>query len=181
MFRYRPNGVLVCSPTGLQSIYGSKSNTVRSSWYQCFLRNNESENILSARSKAAHSRKRRALNMAFTDKALRSAEPYALNHITRWFELIMQQSRCGGSEWTEPINMNEWSDHLFFDIMGELCFGKNFNLKEPEANPWKAIPDVIVSSTKVLNAVSPKESSFPRNHANILDWTVSIHRVLGMG
>ncbi|KAI1475847.1 hypothetical protein F4774DRAFT_395527 [Daldinia eschscholtzii] len=35
-------------------------------------------------------------------------------------------------------------DALIFDIIGDLSFGKSFNIKEPGANPFKTIPHGIV-------------------------------------
>ena len=39
--------------------------------------------------------------------------------------------------------MAEWNDRLAFDIMGDLCFGRSCEIKEPGENPFKAIPKSI--------------------------------------
>ena len=55
------------------------------------------------------------MNAAFSDKALRAAEPYIIQHADRWCELLLG---APGKEWTSPTNLAEWSDYLVFDILG---------------------------------------------------------------
>lgn len=79
-----------------------------------------------------HARKRRVLNNSFSDKALRSAETFVLSNTDRWCELIDEHAASsGGDAWSSPLNMTDWINHLVFDILGDLCFGKQFNMKEP--------------------------------------------------
>ena len=107
-----------------------------------------------------HARKRRVLNAAFSDKALRSADDISIRHINRWCELL--EKRHGGeqgAQWTEPKNMTEWSDHLILDILTELSFGKSFETKEPGDDPKKTIPHSIVRYLSLMYPVSTSMSS----------------------
>jgi hypothetical protein len=44
---------------------------------------------------------------------------------------------------------------LVFDILGDLCFGKNFNMKEPGSD-LRHIPEVMVSFLELLHPVSSR-------------------------
>lgn len=100
-----------------------------------------------------HARKRRVLNSAFSENAIRSATAFVIKHVDRWNELLVEGNN--GKEWTEPQNMSDLTDYLVFDIMGDLCFGKSFELKEPGKNPFKHMPHTIADFMQFMYPVSP--------------------------
>lgn len=105
-----------------------------------------------------HARKRRVLNAAFSDKALRSADEISIRHIDRWCELLADYPKNkADSQWTEPKNMTEWSDYLILDILTELSFGKSFETKEPGENLKKGIPHSVVRYLKLMYPVSQQK------------------------
>lgn len=63
------------------------------------------------------------LNQAFSDSALRGAEPLVHSNVDRWLHLIKQHAP-GQGQWTKPLNMTDQANYLVFDILGDLCFGK---------------------------------------------------------
>lgn len=79
--------------------------------------------------------------MAFSDKAVRSAEDFVVQNVDCWIEVLLRGN--DGSGWTEAIDISDKASDLAFDIMGDLSFGKSFNLKEPGPNPVREIPKVI--------------------------------------
>lgn len=44
-------------------------------------------------------------------------------------------------------------NYLVFDILGDLCFGKQFNMKEPDSD-LKHVPDLIASFLELVAPVS---------------------------
>jgi hypothetical protein len=44
-------------------------------------------------------------------------------------------------------------NYLVFDILGDLCFGKNFNMKEPDSD-LKHIPELMAGFLQTLAPVS---------------------------
>jgi hypothetical protein len=44
-------------------------------------------------------------------------------------------------------------NYLVFDILGDLCFGKQFNMKEPDSD-LKHIPELMAGFLKTLAPVS---------------------------
>ncbi|KAL8668549.1 MAG: hypothetical protein Q9168_006823 [Polycauliona sp. 1 TL-2023] len=117
IFRSGPNSVLFNSPKANRAIYEAKSNVKKDSFYLAFPQKAGAFNTWSATNHAEHARKRRILNAAFSDKALRNSEPYIIQHVDRWCELLVSGT---GGEWSQPRDMAEWSDRLVFDILGML-------------------------------------------------------------
>ncbi|PQE05267.1 benzoate 4-monooxygenase cytochrome P450 protein [Rutstroemia sp. NJR-2017a BVV2] len=134
-FRFKPDGVLFNSPTAYRTIYQSKANVKKGKFYEMWPRNLNAPNTLGTVDKAVHARKRRVLNQAFSPEAIRSAENFVIQHVDRWNEILIDGN--DGREWTEPVNISERIDYLVHDILGDLCFGRTFDLKEPRENQFR--------------------------------------------
>lgn len=146
--RLHPNQVLFNSPKAYRDIYNYKANVKKHKTYDAWRRNEGDANTLNVTDVAIHAKKRRLLNTVFTDKSVRSAAVFITKHLDRWNELSVN-----GEDWSEPTDLTKWIDCLVFDILGDLCFGKPFNTKEPEENPFKVLPDAIISYMKFWHAV----------------------------
>jgi cytochrome P450 len=116
-------------------------------------RNEKNENTLTLTDKMAYARKRRVLNSAFSEKAVRSAESFVINNIDRWNEILVDGS--DGKEWTQPKNASEITNQLIFDIVGDLTFGKSFDLKEPGNGSFKNVPNTIMDFLEFLKFMYP--------------------------
>jgi cytochrome P450 len=91
-FRFKPDGVLFNSPSAYRAIYQTKANTKKGKFYEIWPRNSQYINTLTTIDKIAHARKRRVLNSAFSEKAIRSAETFVVKHVDRWTELIINEN-----------------------------------------------------------------------------------------
>jgi cytochrome P450 len=109
--------------------------------------------------KTVHARKRRVMNNAFSDKALRSCEPFIHENVDRWCELIIEEIG-DGEKWSRSLNMARWADHLIFDILGDLCFGKSFGMKEP-GSELRYVPGLMTDFLGILHPVRSTLSSHP--------------------
>lgn len=158
-FRFKPDGVLFNSPSAYRAIYQTKANTKKGKFYEIWSRNSQYINTLTTIDKIAHARKRRVLNSAFSEKAIRSAETFVVKHVDRWTELIISEN--DGKEWTAPKNMSDLSDYLVFDIMGDLSFGTSFNLKEVAENQFKHIPHTIADYMQFMYPVRKSQNTIP--------------------
>ncbi|KAL8732942.1 MAG: hypothetical protein Q9181_003764 [Wetmoreana brouardii] len=146
--RISPNTVLFNTPTAYKNIYGYKSNVKKNKTYDAWRRHQGDINTLNVTDVAVHARKRRILNTVFTERSVRSAASFIIKHLDRWNELTV-----GDKDWSEPIDLTNWTDCLVFDILGDLCFGKSFDLKEPGQNPFKELPEAIMSYMKFWHPV----------------------------
>ncbi|KAF7925501.1 uncharacterized protein EAE98_006726 [Botrytis deweyae] len=154
-FRYKPNGVLIASPKGYRDIYNAKANVKKAKWYAVWQRRHDELSTLSAIDPHKHMLLRRPLNNAFSEKSLRSSEPYIIKHIDKWIELLLDGEKTKGmTEWATPKNLGgEWADYLIFDILCDLCFGKSFETIEPES-PVRQIPHIIGEYLHLMNTIA---------------------------
>ncbi|KAF2819142.1 cytochrome P450 [Ophiobolus disseminans] len=132
-FRHRPDSACINTPSAYRHIYGPRGNVKKSDQYKVWPRTVDALNTWNTTSVEIHAHKRRVLNYAFSEAALRSAEPFIHKNVDRWIELLGQR-KGQGQDWTESINMADQVTYLVFDILGDLCFGKCFDMKETGSN-----------------------------------------------
>lgn len=73
---------------------------------------------------------------------------------SRWIELFRDATQNGADgQWSKSLNMADEVNYLVFDILGDLCFGKNFNMKEPESD-LKHVPELMATYLQILQPVS---------------------------
>ncbi|KAG8531950.1 uncharacterized protein KY384_003586 [Bacidia gigantensis] len=152
--RTTPNTVLFNSPKAYQDIYNIKANVKKNKTYDAWRRNEEDINTLNVTNVAVHAYKRRLLNTVFTDSSVRSAASFIIRHLDRWNELSLNQETPG--DWSKSIDMAKWMDCMVFDVMTDLCFGKSANIKEPGHNPYKTIPEAVISYMQFMHPVRPR-------------------------
>lgn len=153
-FRAAPNLVLFNSARAHGDIYGPRANNTRSRFYKTWKRAKDDVHTVNATEPAIHAKRRKLLNLIFTEQSLKAASPLVAAHIDRWIELLLDTAAEGSKDvhekpsiarsWSRPLDMPTWVDHLAFDILGDLYFGENFNTKEPGENKMKKIPPLII-------------------------------------
>lgn len=136
--RFGPNSLSFNDSTALKDIYGSaKANVRKADFYSAFPPTKDTFNTHSSIDKASHARKRRVLSHAFSDAAIKSMENHILAHVRQFCENLGSRTLSDGSDsqkWTEAKNMSELPDYLAFDVMGDLCFGKAFDMQTRPQN-----------------------------------------------
>ena len=150
--RIGPDSLSFCTDTALNAIYGSKSVNVRKSDFYKVIDSGAGEGALSTFSepdKGKHAVRRRILSHAFSDSAIRSAEQYILQNVTKCCSLMGPRE---GDEWSEKRNMCVWSNWLAYDIMGDLAFGKCLNCLDDDEH--RRLPRSLTDSGKFINWVS---------------------------
>ncbi|QSZ31009.1 hypothetical protein DSL72_000570 [Monilinia vaccinii-corymbosi] len=135
--RYGPDSLSINSNTALKTIYGHKSNVKKSQFYSVFPPTKDTFNTHSSIDKASHARKRRVLSYAFSDGAIKTMERYILANVRTFCNNLGQpkasaEKSAGG--WSVAQNMADWCNYLTFDVMGDLCFGKAFEMLENASN-----------------------------------------------
>lgn len=153
-FRFTPDKLSVNTPTGLKQIYNLKANVGKGDYYRVYPKSADVVTSWNTTSKEIHSRKRRVMNTAFSDKAMRNAEPFVHTNVDRWCDLLKEKIDQNGGEWSKPLNMADWATYLIFDILGDLCFGRSFDLKEPGGNGLRHIPHLLTEFMTITHPVS---------------------------
>ena len=138
--RYGPNQISVNTATGLKTIYGSKANVQKSSWYRVFPPVKGAWSVGTCIDKVVHARKRyvkvkktvanalkvgrRTLAHAFSDTALRDIEHYVSSNVQIFCDQLVPKDTKQQRERGDALNMSLMSNYLTFDILTELCFEK---------------------------------------------------------
>jgi hypothetical protein len=138
-----PNLLSVNTNTALKAIYGHKANVRKADFYTAFPANKHTFNVHSSIDKVSHARKRRVLSHAFSDSAIKAMEKYVIDKVQTFTRVLPQAPfdlisvRDNGKKedgWSAGKNMALMCDYLAFDIMGELAFGKSFDMLESPKN-----------------------------------------------
>ncbi|KAE8153754.1 benzoate 4-monooxygenase cytochrome P450 [Aspergillus avenaceus] len=88
-------------------------------------------NILTTPNEADHSRYRRQLSHAFSDRAMKEQEPLLQSYV----DLLIERLRQYSSQ--EPVDMTRWYNFATFDIIGDLAFGEPFKcLQDSHYHPY---------------------------------------------
>lgn len=130
--RVAPNFISVNSDQGLHDIYGHGKRFKKADFYNAFPAIKGVYNTHNAIDKTIHGRKRRVLSQAFSDNALKGMEDVMLLHVRQLCAALAGERPDGSSAGNEKKNvvrnMGDWFSYLTYDVMGELCFGKSFDM-----------------------------------------------------
>ena len=150
--RIRPNALTYRSPQAWKDIYGHRKPGALP-----FSKDSEfympaapgTAHLINA-NEADHSRQKRLLTHAFSERALRDQEPLIISYI----DLFIRQLR-GYADREEEVNLEAWLNFLTFDIVGDLAFGVPFGcLEGSEYHPWVATIFQSIKTGAFLRALS---------------------------
>ncbi|KAI9699564.1 MAG: hypothetical protein M1820_007062 [Bogoriella megaspora] len=147
--RWGPNSISINSASAIKQIYGAKANVKKSAWYNAF----NSLSIFSAVEKDVHARKRRVMVHAFSEEAVREAQPYIVSVSRTWCAALGDRLEAGTApppgQWSTPKNMQYWSAYVIFDALGELLLGESF--KTTTQNENRFFLDLMASNSRFIN------------------------------
>lgn len=90
--------------------------------------------IVTVRDDGDHSRYRRLLSHAFSDKALREQEPLIKQYVDLLISRLHENAKNGAQD------MVSWYNFVTFDIIGDLTLAESFGcLQESALHPWVSI------------------------------------------
>ncbi|MCJ1247172.1 hypothetical protein MMC30_004384 [Trapelia coarctata] len=131
--RTSPDEISVISPEACKDIYGLHPG--RKNIPKDMILHVGIDSIVTAND-ADHSRIRRVLAHAFSDKALREQEPLIQSHVDMFLEQLEQQSKDPSAG--NP-NFADWYDWYTFDVICDLSFGQSFDcVRDKTYHPWVA-------------------------------------------
>ncbi|PYH59021.1 cytochrome P450 [Aspergillus niger CBS 101883] len=126
--RIAPNEVsLICGETAFPDIYGFRTGKMKGHlnmskdpvWY--VTPSNGAPSILQANDED-HSRGRRVLAHAFSDKALMGQEPLVQRYVDQLIDRLKEVTSAND----EPVDMVKWYNWTTFDVIADLLFGEPF-------------------------------------------------------
>ena len=132
--RISPDELSFISPTAWRDIYATRQGGTNPFSKDLVLYTGIKSIV--AANDADHSRIRRLLSHAFSDKALREQETIIQTHVNNL--IIGLRKRCVDSG--SKANLARWFNWTTFDIIGDLAFGEPFDcLKEATYQTWVAM------------------------------------------
>jgi tryprostatin B 6-hydroxylase len=117
----------IIHPKAVNVIYGKGTKCGRSAFYN----GDPLPSLISCRDRIAHDRRRRVWSPAFSDKALRG---YAQRIKVYDDQLISRLNAASSSG--SPMNVSKWFNYYSFDVMGDLAFGKPFDMLKNDQEHW---------------------------------------------
>lgn len=146
--RIAPNALSINTIAGLRAINGDRNaNVKRGAWYLTIDYASEACSVHTEMDIHKHAFRRRVLEHAFSESALRSAERFVHENVARWLEYLGKGSPSG--QWTPAKNMAQWCTYLGFDVMGDLTFGRRFDCIGSDENRY--IPKLMMDSGRVIS------------------------------
>jgi hypothetical protein len=117
----------ITHPKAVEVIYGKNTKCGRAAFYN----GDPLPSMISCRDRGDHDRRRRIWSPAFSDKALRG---YAQRSKV-YDEQLMSRIHAASSSGT-PVNVSKWFNYYSFDVMGDLAFGKSFDMLKNDQEHW---------------------------------------------
>ncbi|KAM0335212.1 hypothetical protein ACHAQA_000254 [Verticillium albo-atrum] len=116
--RIGPSELSIADPALFHHIHSNASPFVKGPWYNIL---HPVVSLQLVRDHKEHSRRRKTWDKGFGSKALRDYEPRVVKYTD---QLLDQIGKTEG----KPLNVSNWFNFYSFDVMGDLAFGKSFDM-----------------------------------------------------
>ncbi|KAF2875193.1 putative cytochrome P450 [Massariosphaeria phaeospora] len=141
--RIGPNNISISHPKAVQAVYGAGSKCTKAAWYDL---TKPMVSLQTFREKRLHEERRRVWSVAFGDKALRGYEQRLRVYRNKLISHLVESNGQG-------VNVTKYFNLFSFDFMGDLAFGRSFDMLETSREHW---------AVKLLNnALEPLAYAFP--------------------
>ncbi|KAF4767991.1 hypothetical protein HAV15_002358 [Penicillium sp. str.  len=129
--RTGPSNLSLNAPEAVQLLYEPDSQCGKTAWYEV---SRPLENLHTVRDKKVHETRRKVWARAFSPKALIEYD----GRIAEYSNLLCRQvAGLNG----KPFDATRWFKYYAWDVMGELGFGKGFEMLENERN--RHVPELL--------------------------------------
>ncbi|OKL55370.1 hypothetical protein UA08_09379 [Talaromyces atroroseus] len=116
--RLGPRELSIADPRAVPFIYGPASKTTKGPFYDG---GEPYISVHTTRNKLEHARRRKAWDRAFSFRSLRDYEHRVSRYSAQLLSAIAENV-------SRPIDMARWFNYYSFDVMGDLTFGKSFEM-----------------------------------------------------
>ncbi|CCT74170.1 related to pisatin demethylase cytochrome P450 [Fusarium fujikuroi IMI 58289] len=124
--RLGPTQLSITHPKAIDAIYSAKSPCTKGPFYNIL---NPRISLHMIRDHKEHSARRKTWDRALSSKSLRDYEPRVTKYTT---QLLDRLNEMQGT----TINASDWLNFYSFDVMGDLAFGKSFNMLRDGVNHY---------------------------------------------
>lgn len=156
--RVGPNELSFNSPQAFQDIYGfrpGKQQLAKDPKLYASKLNGVRDSIAGYLDNEAHTRQRRLLSHAFSDKCLREQEDVIISFVD-FLILRLRERTTGNADRKSKEDIKSWFNFITFDITGDLMFGETFDcLKDSKLHPWISLNICHFEGYYVLDSDEP--------------------------
>ncbi|KAK0109939.1 hypothetical protein ONS95_002606 [Cadophora gregata] len=144
--RYGANSLSISTPSSIPLVHGPKANVKKGAWYKTLDISAGAPSVQMEIDKHEHAMRRRFLQPAFSERALKEAERLISISAKNFCQALTAGN--GDEGWSEPKNFNDWATFFGFDFVSDLGYGKSFGMLGNDENRW--IPGVLKSASIFL-------------------------------
>lgn len=116
----------IIHPKGVQAVYGPGTPCTKGDAYDV---THPVVSLHSFRDRNLHDNRRRVWSAAFGDTALRGYE----QRIRKYRDMLMATFAASDGK---PVNVVQWFNNYSFDIVGDLAFGRSFDMLKNDELHW---------------------------------------------
>ena len=166
--RVAPDELSFTNPAAWRDIY--PKNFLRPHEYKDKPPGKDAENLISA-TETDHTRFRKILAPAFSERATQEQEPLIKRYIDTLILKLHQEIKADPSGSTAMVDVLQWFNYTTFDVIGDLTWGSSFGcLDEKQYHPWVQVVSqfkaaIIVGMLKfyppldaILKAITPQSA-----------------------
>ncbi|KAL2783866.1 benzoate 4-monooxygenase cytochrome P450 [Aspergillus keveii] len=166
LVRVGPSELSIADPEAVKVIHplhGQHATPKKGPWYdQPYPR----FSLQTTRDDQEHARLRRIWDKAFNTKALREYSPRVRQHAIRLHEVIEQSINN-----SQPLDVTQWFNYYSFDVMGDLAFGKSFNMLAGGGDHY--FVSMIHENMRYVGHLGPLVWLFPLfSRIPVLNWEI---------
>lgn len=155
--RFTPSALTFNTHTGMETIYGVRANVVKSEGYSSLSASRRTPNTLTTTDKTIHGFKRRVLAQVFSTEGIKAIQERLLGNIRDFVDLLGKEGDefgkvTSGSNshqedgWTNTKHLAPMCDWVTFDVIGDLCYGRDFDMLHLPDMRW--FPSVVLKITQ---------------------------------
>lgn len=127
--RYNPDALMFDQPTAMREIHAIGKNFNKGkAYYPLNVDTDRPASLFFQWDKKEHSRRRRIITQAFSDRSLRQSQHIARRHIDTLCVIISTLPKAGDSKWSASTDFHALLYWATQDIMTDTIFGRSYNM-----------------------------------------------------
>ncbi|KAF7540210.1 hypothetical protein G7054_g1607 [Neopestalotiopsis clavispora] len=116
--RLGPSELSVNNKLAVAAVHGAQTTCTKGPWYNIL---HPMVSLQLIRNKPEHIKRRRVWDRGFSASALRNYEPRVQDYTNQLMQQLAKREN-------QPVNVTDWFNFYSFDVMGDLAWGKSFNM-----------------------------------------------------
>lgn len=127
--RYNPDSIMLDEPAAFREVYGFGKPFSKGRAYAPMNTNPHARpNIVFNNDKKDHAWRKRIIQQAFSERALRQSQTYTKKHVNILCDIFGKMPPGKDGKWSDNTNIEKWIYWCIQDTMTDLVFGRSYNM-----------------------------------------------------